>query len=156
MFTLFHAETLRSYFLIISKQVSVNSDLKQSIFKPTQNETPFGDHFLLIKNSLPLTSHSRPIHVNPFHGLSSPIEIVELKGSGLISVHFSQIKLSFHLKTLRAFFNSIFHETGLRVTQKQPRIFLLVLSDKEGPSLRTISPRRLLPLTGSSEPMVIP
>jgi len=35
-------------------------------------------------------------------------------------------------------------------------IFLLVLLDKEGPYKRTISPRRLLPLTGSSEPMVIP
>ncbi len=49
-----------------------------------------------------------PIHANPFHELGSPLEIVELKGSGLISFYF------FANKTLVLFKNtkSIFQFTS--------------------------------------------
>jgi len=44
-----------------------------------------------------------PIHANPLHELGSPLEIVELKGSGLISFQFVKIKLLFHSKHLEHF-----------------------------------------------------
>ena len=56
-----------------------------------------------------------PIHANPLHELGSPLEIVELKGSGLISFHFCKIKLLFHSKHLEHFSIHTFSWNGIKV-----------------------------------------
>jgi len=61
---------------------------KPKHLKPTQNAkhilTPLFAHQNLYLSHLTLS----PIHANPFHGLGIPLEIVKLKGSGLISLYF--------------------------------------------------------------------
>jgi len=56
--------------------------------KPTQMQkhilTPLFAHQNLYLSHLTLY----PIHANPFHELGIPLEIVDLKGSGLISFYF--------------------------------------------------------------------
>jgi len=85
MFTLFHAEKL--FVLILNNLKTSFSQFraKSKHLKPTQNAkqilTPLSAHQNLYLSHLTLS----PIHANPFHGLGSPLEIVELKGSGLIS-----------------------------------------------------------------------
>ena len=55
-----------------------------------------------------------PIHANPLHELGSPLEIVEQKGSGLISFHFRKNKTFISFKTLRVFFNPYFLWNGTK------------------------------------------
>jgi len=61
------------------------------------------------------------------------------------------------LKILRTFFSSHFSWKGVKgYLTRAPWIFLCVLFGHERTFLWTISPRRLLPLTGSSELRLIP
>jgi len=102
-----HSISCRNSLLLFSNNLKTSFSqfrAKTKYLKPTQIAfhilTP---SFCSAKNLYLSHLTLSPIHANPLHELGSPLEIVELKGSGLISFHFCKIKLLFHSKHLEHF-----------------------------------------------------
>jgi len=90
-----HSISCRNSLLLFSNNLKTSFSqfrAKTKYLKPTQIAFHILDTFFLLSKKNLYLSHLTlsPIHANPLHELGSPLEIVELKGSGLISFHFAK------------------------------------------------------------------